>query len=270
MSSPTALRIAARYSICCSTASLWSCRSDGVVAVEGAEADGGDAPGHALPGLSGGLFGGVAADVPVDAHLGAGQAAEQLVDRHAVGLALDVPQRHVDGADGRPGGRTAAVEPAAEARLPQVLDPLRVFADQVRDQVLQHPLRRVRDEVVGGVAVADDAGVGLDLEEDVAAGQNRLDAGDLHARALLPLGGCRGNAQHSGAGDSPEEAPAICLCLVAHLFLLRSGRMPLPRAGGSPPPETPPSGRSPPDHTPRPPAAVRARNGNSGATPAPC
>ena len=86
----------------------------------------------------------------------------------------------------RAGGRAAAIEPAAEAGLPEVLDPLRVLADQVRDQVLQHPLRRVRQEMVGGIAVAHDARIGLDLEEDVAAGQDRLDAGDLHARALCP------------------------------------------------------------------------------------
>ena len=50
------------------------------------------------------------------------RAAEQVVDRHAEHLALDVPERHVDAARDRGLDRTAAIEGAAMDGLPVVHD----------------------------------------------------------------------------------------------------------------------------------------------------
>ena len=56
----------------------------------------------------------------VDADAVARRAAEQFVDRDAERLALDVPQRHVDAAEGAGEDRAAAIEGVAVDRLPVV------------------------------------------------------------------------------------------------------------------------------------------------------
>ena len=71
-----------------------------------------------------------AADVLVDHHLVARPAAEQLVERHVRGLGLDVPERHVDGADRGHGDRAAAPVGALVEVLPDVLGAHRVLADE--------------------------------------------------------------------------------------------------------------------------------------------
>ncbi len=72
----------------------------------------------------------------VDADAVARRAAEQLVDRHAQRLALDVPERQVDAAESAGEDRTAAVEGVPVNRLPVVRDPPRILADQVRLDLL--------------------------------------------------------------------------------------------------------------------------------------
>ena len=76
------------------------------------------------------------AGVGIDADPVARRAAEQLVDRHAEGLALDVPERLVDAAQGAGQDRAAAVESMAVDRLPVVDDRPRVLADQIRLDLL--------------------------------------------------------------------------------------------------------------------------------------
>ena len=88
------------------------------------------------PRASGGLDPLGAAGVGVDADPPPGRAAEQLVDRHAERLALDVPEGHVDAAQGAGQDRAAAVEGVAVDRLPVMDDLARVLADQVRLDLL--------------------------------------------------------------------------------------------------------------------------------------
>ena len=70
--------------------------------------------------------------------------AEQLVDRGAERLALDVPERDVDRGEDRHADRARAVHAQDRAvvdLVPQVLDPVRVLADE-----------RGRERVVASVA----------------------------------------------------------------------------------------------------------------------
>ena len=69
-------------------------------------------------------------------HVVARAAAEQLVDRHAERLALDVPQRGVDRGDRRHRHRPAPPVGALVEVLPDVLDAARVAPDQQRDHVV--------------------------------------------------------------------------------------------------------------------------------------
>ena len=78
----------------------------------------------------------------VDADPVARRAAEQLVDGHAQGLALDVPEGHVDAAQGAGQDRAAAVEGVAVDRLPVVDDLARVLADEVGLDLLDRRRRR--------------------------------------------------------------------------------------------------------------------------------
>jgi len=59
-------------------------------------------------------------------------AAEKLVDRHAGALAEDVPQGHIDTADGVVEHRAVAPVGADKGRLPHVLDLRRVLAEYER------------------------------------------------------------------------------------------------------------------------------------------
>ena len=90
-------------------------------------ADGGD-----------GVFDGGAAGVGIGHQMPARRAAQQLIERHAGGLGLDVPQRHVDGGNRRHGHRSASpIGPAIEI-LPDLLDPARISAQQAgNDMIVQ-------------------------------------------------------------------------------------------------------------------------------------
>ena len=93
-------------------------------------------------------------------------AAEKLVHGHPGLAALDVPQRHVDAADGVVEHGAVAPVGARVERLPGVLDPVRGLADQERLQVALH---RRHHEVgalrEGGAAVAvEPVLVGRDLD----------------------------------------------------------------------------------------------------------
>ena len=104
--------------------------------------------------------------VAIDAHLVAELAAEHLVDRHAVGLAGEIPQRDLD-------RRDAAALPAVAAELldaaEQAVDVAGVLAEQ---PALQH--QRVGGAgAVAHLAEPDDALVGVDLEQ--RRGERRAD-----------------------------------------------------------------------------------------------
>ncbi len=95
-------------------------------------------------------------------------AAEELVDGHPGLSPLDVPERHVDAADGVVEDRPVPPVRARVEGLPRVLDPIRGLADEERLQVAFH---RGRDEVgalgEGGAAVAvEPVLVGRDLDHD--------------------------------------------------------------------------------------------------------
>src|SRR3546814_14251139 len=61
--------------------------------------------------------------------------AEQLIERHPRRLGLDVPQRGIDRGDRGHRHRPAPpIGPAIE-ELPHILDPVRVAADQIGDEI---------------------------------------------------------------------------------------------------------------------------------------
>src|SRR5690606_19881118 len=124
----------------------------------------------------------VAADPAVGLHPLAHQAAEQLVDRHAQGLALDVPQRLVDAGDRAHQDRAAAVEAAAVQHLPQVVDARRIAADEIFAELAHRGLARTRAAPDPRLAPAADAPAGADAPEQPARrGVPGGEAGDLHA-----------------------------------------------------------------------------------------
>ena len=114
-----------------------------------------------------------AVGVAVDHHAGTALAAQQLVQRQAGGLGLQVPQRGVDGGDGGHGDRAATPVGTLVQVLPDILDLVRVAADQAGDDVFgQIGRHRQLAAVQGGVADAGQALVGLDLQRhEIAAGR---------------------------------------------------------------------------------------------------
>ena len=132
--------------------------------------------------------------VGVEADPVAHPAAEQLVDRDAERLAEDVPQRLLDAGDGAADDHAAAPERVAVDRLPVVLDPRRVLADQVLLDVVDRADDRLGFSFQTGLADAGDPGVGRDLDEDQVrpAGEEdvRDDVGDGEVQvrpAAMPL-----------------------------------------------------------------------------------
>ena len=121
---------------------------------------------------------------PVQAHAVAQRPAEELVDRHAERLGLDVPQRQLD-AGHRLVGHAAQVLPRGAQHVPvQPLDRPRVLADQQRGQVAHRARDAVRAAVVAAFAPAHEPVVGLDADEGpgppAAVTVQRLHACDLH------------------------------------------------------------------------------------------
>jgi len=116
-------------------------------------------------------------------------AAQKLVKRQAGHLGLDVPQRHIDGGDGRHGHRAAPPVGALVEILPDVLDLVGVAADKAGNDVVGEIAGDGQFAAVErGVADAVDALVGLDLQGDEVAAR----AGDDHLR--------RADDQPAGAG----------------------------------------------------------------------
>ena len=74
--------------------------------------------------------------MPVDEHGFARRPAKKLIDRRAKRLALDVPQRCIDGADRRHRHGTPTPVRAGVEVLPRVFDAARVAADEQRHDVI--------------------------------------------------------------------------------------------------------------------------------------
>ena len=132
-------------------------------------------------------FGGVAAIVRVADDLVAHLAAQQLVDRHAQRLALDVVERDVDGGHRRREDALRGEEAAPEEHLPDVLDAERVLPDEDVLEVLD---RADHGQLAPGdarLADAVDAFVGIDDDEQEVAVSGphgiTFDVGDLHCDA---------------------------------------------------------------------------------------
>ena len=115
----------------------------------------------------------------VDPHAIARRATHQLVDRHPVGFAGDVPQRLIDAA--RDGGldRTAAIERATMDGLPVKDDAARVLTDEIVAD-FQRPGGTGLGVVLEHLTPSGDAGVGRHLHEDPGVLEDeRLDLRDL-------------------------------------------------------------------------------------------
>src|SRR4051794_39130618 len=143
--------------------------------------DGGEPAFDGGPGGGSGLCGPVAADPRVDLDAVADRTAEQVVDRHAVVLAFDVPQGLVDARERAHVDGAAAVEPAAVEHRPDVLDVARVPADQVVGELVDGGGDGGGAALDHGFAPADGAVVGLDAQEQPPR-RHRIggDRPDLH------------------------------------------------------------------------------------------
>jgi hypothetical protein len=137
-------------------------------------------------------------------HVVALLAAEQLVDRHAERLALDVVQGDVDRRD-RGREDAAALEVVRPVHLlPQRADVHRVLADQELAEVPD----RGRDGLLAAreprLAPADDPLVGLDLDDQLVAladeGRTARDLADLH-----PATSRAGSYRLVGGGPPPGQ-----------------------------------------------------------------
>ena len=153
-------------------------------AFEGEEVDLGGivALGHGLLGLAGVVVRGALGDdvgapaelqlAGVGAQLFAALTAQQLVDGGVVVLALDVPERNIDGRDSGEDHRAAILAPEGGAvqLIPDDLMLQRVHADDELGKVLYDAERCDLGLAVGqsGFTVAVDAFVGVDAADDGA------------------------------------------------------------------------------------------------------
>jgi len=101
----------------------------------------------------------------IDADLAACRAAEQFVDRNAECFAFDIPQGHVDAAESAGQDGAAAVEGVAVYGLPVMHDLTRVFANEIVPDFLHGRRARLRSAFDDWLAQADDARVGMHLQE---------------------------------------------------------------------------------------------------------
>ena len=112
------------------------------------------------------------------------RAAEQLDDRYAERLGLDVEESALDARDGL-GGDAAGRLPDAAEHVPEPhLERPRVLPDQRGREIVDRACDSGGRPAVAALAVAGDAIVGLDLDEgpgpEAGVDNERLDVGDLH------------------------------------------------------------------------------------------
>ncbi len=134
----------------------------------------------------------VAARVAVDHHPLARRSAEELIDRRVQRLALEIPQRRVDGRDRRHRDGSAPPVRAFVEVLPDIFDAPRVPPDDQRqDMVAEITRDRELASVQRRVAEAVDAVLRFELQRDkVASGAADDDfaTGDSHVSAPQPRG----------------------------------------------------------------------------------
>ena len=132
------------------------------------------------------------------------------VDRHAVQLAGDVPQGHVDGRDGVGHERPAAhVAVRAVQLLPEVLDARRVLAVEQLEERFGQAAGDLRLQA-GDLAPAGDLVVGLDLDVGLGPDRRGVQGGDADAGGpVLRLAGAVGEGGfegHAAAATAPTVA----------------------------------------------------------------
>tara|TARA_Y100001934_G_scaffold284_1_gene321 strand:- start:5519 stop:5860 length:342 start_codon:yes stop_codon:yes gene_type:complete len=99
----------------------------------------------------------------------AGGAAEEFVDGFVQHFALEIPQRHIDRADGGHSVGAAAENAAAEQVLPVAFDGQRIFADEVFGAVFDAgdgQVGRARGAATG-VEFADAAQAVVGIDDDI-------------------------------------------------------------------------------------------------------
>ena len=143
----------------------------------------------------------------VSAHLRPARAAEQVAERQAGALAGDVPQRDVDGRMRIDHGSVAAEDVEGLRRLAvQSIDVGRVLADEPRAHIgLERRLGRRDDGVAEALAPAGDAGVGLNLHQQVVHGR-KAQAGEV----LLRRPHVEGNAHVVGVDRRDLHGCLVC------------------------------------------------------------
>ena len=142
-------------------------------------------------------------------------ATEEIPDGGAVVLALDVPQRDVDGAQ-RSRQDVAAERAHPVEGLLDVVDAKGVLADEVLAELVDDRRRGVREAPGAGLADAGEAAVGRDPDDvvgpdQIASDEESLDLLDLHAAALTlsPASGRWGRPSRVGNHSSPRPSLAI-------------------------------------------------------------
>src|SRR6185503_18504816 len=113
----------------------------------------------------GDLAGPVAADPGVRAHLLANFAAEHLPGGKPERAALEVPQRLFEARQRRHDDRSAAIESAAIANLPDFLDGERIGADEAVAEDFEHAVNRFGPALEARLPPAERAVIGLDTHE---------------------------------------------------------------------------------------------------------
>ena len=161
----------------------------------------------------------ISLEMHVEAHPIARGASEQAVDRQAGCFALDVPQGHIDGADGRHRIRAPSEQTAAEHVLPVQFDLQGVLAHEILGEIVdgsQCGEGLAAGRAAGGVQLADahDPLIRVHLHVCVVAGPKRLNTGDFHDASLC----CARGAEHSTLILSPQPlAPGGARGFVAPL-----------------------------------------------------
>jgi hypothetical protein len=126
-----------------------------------------------------GLVDGAAVRVAIHHHALARGAAQELIHRRVQGLAADIPERGIDGADRRHRDGTASPVRALVEVLPRVLDLPRIATDEQRDDVIDQVTRdRELTSVQRGVAESEDSVLGDQFQCDEVPSRRA----DDHAR----------------------------------------------------------------------------------------
>ena len=169
----------------------------------------------------------------VDANTLAARAAKQSIDRHAIQLAGDVPQRHVDAGQRVDHERAAAhVAMRPEQLLPQMLDPRRVLAIEQIEERFREDFGRSRIDRLD-VTPAGDAVIGLDTDEEDGTDPPGPQARDTdgggaigHLRRGISLGACGVGEHCQPSGDGPTGTRPLPPLRIDTLRLLHSGLRP--------------------------------------------